>query len=41
MVKAKDQGHNFFKLWSANFALFLRAKVFKILIALRKVFDDN
>ena len=30
-TKAKDQVHNFSKLWSANFPLFLSAKVFKML----------
>ena len=30
-ANAKDQGHNFSKLWSANFSLFLSAKVFKIM----------
>ena len=30
-AKAKDQGHNFSKLWLANFPLFLSSKVFKIL----------
>ena len=30
MVEAKDQGHNFSKLWSANVPLFY-AKVFEIL----------
>ena len=31
MVEAKGQEHNFSKLWSANFPLFLSMKVFKIL----------
>ena len=31
--RAEDQGHNFSKLWSANFRLFLSAQVLK-------VFDD-
>ena len=41
MVKAKaeDQRHNFSKLWSANFLLFLNVKLFKILHFV--VFVDN
>ena len=30
-ANAKDHGSNFSKLWSVNFPLYLRAKVFKIL----------
>ena len=41
MVEAKDQGHNFSKLWLANFPLFLSAKVFTIDNAFCYVFDDN
>ena len=37
-VKAKDQGHNFLKLWSANFLVFFSTKG---IIAFRKVFDHN
>ena len=28
--RAEDQGHNFSKLWSANFRLFLSAQVLKV-----------
>ena len=41
MAKTKDLGHNFSKLRSANFPLFLSAKVFKIRIAFCQVFDAN
>ena len=40
MLEVKDQGHNFSKLCSANFPLFLSVKVFNI-IAFCLVFDDN
>ena len=39
MVEAKDKGHNFFILWSANFPLFLSVKILDI--AFCWVFDDN
>ena len=34
-VKTRYQGHNFSKLWSANFPLFLSAQVLKILVEFR------
>ena len=34
-AKAKNQGHNFYKLWLANFPLFLSAKSFRFSILLR------
>ena len=38
-AKAKDRGHNFSKLWSANFPLFLSQKSLRYSFCY--VFDDN